>query len=76
MILQSINDFIKNAGRVEETKVLHHFHLSREGLAPMMAVLLKRGKIQKTVNQRGDKLSPVIYYSWSAHPQIPTLTVI
>lgn len=76
MILQSINDFIKEAGRVDETKLLNHFHLSGEGLAPMMAVLLKRGKIQKTVNQRGDKLPPVIYYSWSSTPQIPTLTVI
>jgi len=76
MILQSISDFIKNGGRVEETKLLNHFHLSSEGLAPMMAVLLKRGKIQKTVNRRGDKLPPVIYYSWALSVQIPTLTVI
>ena len=76
MILQSISDFIKKAGRVEETQLLNHFHLTNEGLAPMMAVLLKRGKIQKTVNRRGNKLAPVIYYSWAVNAQIPTLTVI
>ncbi len=76
MILQSITDYVKQAGRIEEKKLLKHFHLSCEGLAPMMAVLLKRGKIQKTVNQRGDKLPPEIFYSWSEIAQIPTLTVV
>lgn len=76
MILQSICDFIKKSGEVEETKLLNHFHLSDEGLAPMMAVLLKRGKIQKTENRRGDKLPPVIYYSWALNRQIPILIII
>ena len=76
MILQSISDYIKNAGRIEETQLLTHFHLRQEGLAPMMAVLLKRGKIQKTINSRGSKLPPEIYYSWSEKQQIPMLTVV
>lgn len=76
MILQAIADYVKQAGRIEEKKLLNHFHLSSEGLAPMMAVLLKRGRIQKTINQRGAKLPPDIYYSWSETAQIPTLTVI
>ncbi|MCW8995442.1 MAG: FeoC-like transcriptional regulator [Psychromonas sp.] len=76
MILQSINNYIKNAGRISEDKLLENFRLSREGLAPMMAVLLKRGKIRKTINQRGAKLPPEIYYSWTEIAQIPTLTVI
>jgi len=76
MILQKISDYVKQAGRIEEKKLLSHFNLSREGLAPMMAVLLKRGKIQKTVNQRGEKLPPEIFYSWCAIAQIPTVTVV
>lgn len=76
MILSAISDYIKNAGRVEETQLLKHFHLRKEGLSPMMAVLLKRGRIQKTINKRGEKLKPEIYYSWSEKQQIPMLTVV
>ncbi|HEY5716060.1 MAG TPA: FeoC-like transcriptional regulator [Psychromonas sp.] len=76
MILYSIIDYIKNAGRVEEGKLLKHFHISQQGLEPMMAVLLKRGKIKKTINNRGEKLPPEIYYSWSEKQQIPILTVV
>ena len=76
MILQAISEYIKNAQRVEEGKLLKHFHLRQEGLAPMMAVLLKRGKIRKTINSRGDKLPPEIYYSWSENQQIPMMTVV
>ncbi|MFT6926323.1 MAG: hypothetical protein ACJAZP_001933 [Psychromonas sp.] len=76
MILSTIAEYVKNAGRVEEKQLLKHFHLRVEGLSPMMAVLLKRGKIQKTINQRGEKLPPEIYYSWSEKQQIPMLTVV
>lgn len=76
MILQSLNDYIKEAKRVEESRLLSHFHLSQEGIAPMMAVLLKRGYIQKTIIQRGSKLPPEIFYSYVQVAQIPTLTVI
>lgn len=76
MILQSIMEYVQGGGRIEEKQLLKHFHLSQEGLAPMMAVLLKRGKIQKTINQRGKMLPPEIYYSWTKIEQIPTLTVI
>ena len=76
MILQAIADYVKQAGRIEEKKLLKHFHLSSEGLEPMMAVLLKRGRIQKTIHQRGAKLAAEIYYSWAETAQIPTLTVV
>ncbi|MCG6200909.1 FeoC-like transcriptional regulator [Psychromonas antarctica] len=76
MILQAISDYVKQAGRIEEKKLLKHFHLSSEGLMPMMAVLLKRGKIHKTINQRGDKLPPEIYYSWTETVQIPAVSVV
>lgn len=76
MILHSLNEYIKKAKRVEQSCLLKHFHLSEEGLAPMIAVLLKRGYIQKTINQRGSKLPPEIYYSYVQIAQIPTLTVI
>lgn len=76
MILQSLSDYVKQQGRVEEKMLLKHFHLSHDAIEPMMAVLLKRGKIQKTINQRGPKLAVEIYYSWHESAQIPTLTVI
>ena len=76
MILQSINDYIKNAGRVEEEKLLKHFHLRREGLSPMMAVLLKRGKISKVIVQRGPGLPEQIFYSWSDTSLIPSISIV
>lgn len=76
MILQDITNYIKEQGRTSEIKLLKHFHLTSEGLEPMMSVLLKRGKIHKTINQRGSQLPPEIYYSWTDTAQIPTLTVI
>lgn len=76
MILSAISEYVKNTGRVEEKQLLKQFHLRKEGLSPMIAVLLKRGKIQKTINTRGKKLDPEIYYSWSEKPQIPTVTVV
>lgn len=76
MILQSILDYVLQAGRVEESTLLTYFHLRREGLAPMMAVLVKSGKIQKTVHQRGEHLSALIYYSCPAKIQIPTITIV
>ena len=76
MILHALSDYIKNAQRVEEGKLLKHFHLRQEGLAPIMMILLKRGKIQKTINTRGKKCAPEIYYSWSKNQQIPVMTVV
>jgi len=76
MILSAISEYVENAGRIEEQQLLKHFHLSREGLSPMMAVLLKRAKIQKTLNKRGETLPAKIYYSWSEKQQIPMMTVV
>lgn len=76
MILLAMSEYVQNAGRVEEKQLLKHFHLRAEGLAPMMAVLLQRGKIHKTINQRGEKLDPEIYYTCSKKQQIPILTVV
>ncbi|MFT4835411.1 MAG: hypothetical protein ACJAYB_001787 [Psychromonas sp.] len=76
MILSAILDYVKKTGRVEEKQLLKHFHLRVEALSPMMAVLLKRGKIQKTINNRGEKLNPEIYYSCLKKQQISILTVI
>ena len=76
MILQSINDYIKNVERVGEDKLLAHFHLTREGLDPMISVLLKRGNIHKSVVQRGKNLPAQIFYSWSDTLLIPTVSVV
>ena len=76
MILQSIYEYVSEAGRVEESTLLTHFHLQQEGLNALMAPLLKRGKIQKTLHQRGEKLSPAIYYSCPSATQIPSMTII
>lgn len=76
MILQSIFDYVSQEKRVEESVLLSHFHLREEGLNALMAPLLKRGKIQKTLHQRGEKLVPVIYYSCPAITQIPSITIV
>ena len=76
MILQDIAHFIKISKRIEESVLLKHFHLSESSLAPMIAVLLKRGKIHKTVNQRGKNLSPVVYYSYHETASIPVMSLL
>ncbi|MCP4320675.1 MAG: hypothetical protein GY951_11690 [Psychromonas sp.] len=76
MILKSITDYVLQAGRVEEPTLLTHFHLRKEGLDALMAPLLKRGKIQKTLHQRGEQLPPIVYYSCPAKTQIPSITIV
>jgi hypothetical protein len=76
MILQSIFDYISDAGRVEESILLRHFHLRQEGLDALMAPLLKRGRIQKTLHQRGLKLTPIIYYNCPSKTQIPLISIV
>ncbi len=76
MILQSLNDYIKAQQRVEESVLLKHFRLTESALQPMIALLIKRGKIHKTINERGDALPPEIFYSYSDSVQIPALSVV
>ncbi len=76
MILKSITDYVLQAGRVEESTLLTHFHLRKEGLDALLAPLLKRGKIQKTVHQRGEQLPALIYYSCPSDTQIPSITIV
>jgi len=76
MILKSINDYVLQAGRVEESTLLTHFHLRKEGLDTLLVPLLKRGRIQKTLHQRGEQLSAVIYYSCPEKAQIPSITIV
>lgn len=76
MILQSIYEYVKQSERVEESALLIHFHLRKEGLDTLLAPLLKRSKIQKTVHQRGENLAPIIYYSCPARQQIASITIV
>ncbi|WP_157822322.1 FeoC-like transcriptional regulator [Psychromonas sp. Urea-02u-13] len=76
MILKSICDYVLQAGRVEESLLLKHFHLRQEGLNALMSPLLKRGKIQKTLHQRGEKLTPLVYYSYPSDTQIPSISIV
>jgi len=76
MILQRITAYIKFHQRVEETLLLKEFHLHKSGLAPMMDVLIKTGKIQKTINTRGAKLSAQIFYTWQTRQVIPMTTLL
>jgi len=76
MIIQEIQQYIIYAKRVEETVLLKHFHISQTGIMPMLSILLKRGKIHKTVSQRGKQLDPVIYYSYHPIASIPMMSVL
>lgn len=76
MILKLITEYVLQARRVKEATLLTHFHLRKEGLDALMDPLLKRGKIQKTVHRRGERLKPVIYYSCPTKLQIPSITIV
>ena len=76
MILQDISDFIKMKQCVDESALLKHFHLTESSLAPMIAILLKRGKIQKTINNRGKNLPAITRYSYHDTASIPVMTML
>ena len=76
MILQSIYEYVKKSERIEESALLTHFHLRKEGLDTLIEPLLKRSKVHKTVHQRGENLTPIIYYSCPAKQQIPSITIV
>jgi hypothetical protein len=76
MILQLIFDYILQIGRIEESVLLRHFHLRQTGLNALISPLLRRGKIQKTVHQRGGALMPIIYYTCSSRDQIPSISIV
>lgn len=76
MILQSIYEYVKKSGRTEESDLLAHFHLRKEGLDTLIAPLLKCSKLHKTVHQRGESLTPIVYYSCSIKQQIPSITIV
>lgn len=76
MILQSIYEYVNKTDRVEEATLLTHFHLRKEGLDTLIAPLLKRSKIKKTVHQRGENIEPIIYYSCPVREQIASITIV
>lgn len=76
MILKRLSDYIETQQRVEEGTLLKHFRLQRNGLAPMIEILIRAGHIQKTINQRGDKLPPQVFYSWHKQQVIPITTLL
>ena len=68
--------YIKTHQYVAENALLSAFHISREGIAPMLAVLIRHGHVQKIVNGRGDKLSAQVFYTWQENKVIPILTIL
>ncbi|AGH80659.1 hypothetical protein PCNPT3_03585 [Psychromonas sp. CNPT3] len=76
MILESIKQYVQQRERVSEACLLTHFHLSAQGLAPMMQVLLQRGKLYKTIHLQGDAGIQTIFYDYSPKKQIPIITTL
>ena len=76
MILKRLSEYIQIQQRVEEGVLLKKFRLSSNGLTPFIEVLIRSGHVQKTINNRGDKLAAQVFYSWSHLKVIPTITVI
>jgi len=76
MILEALSHYIQTQQRVEESALLKKFRLSQHGLAPMIEVLIRTGHVQKTVNRRGDRLIPKVFYSWHNVAVIPTTTIL
>ncbi|KPU82055.1 hypothetical protein JI57_04965 [Psychromonas sp. PRT-SC03] len=75
MILDEIRVYVEVQGRVSERRLLTHFHLSEQGLAPMMEILLRRGKIHKTIDLRGGVCVKDVFYCYSDKKQIPIITL-
>ena len=76
MILKQLSNYIETHQYVAESCLLTSFHISREGIAPMLAVLMKRGHIQKIVNSRGGKLKAQVFYTWHKDKVIPMVTFV
>ena len=76
MILKKISDYIQTQQRVEESVLLKHFRLQKNGLAPMMELLFTYGHVQRTINKRGNTLPPQVFYSWQESEVIPMTTVL
>jgi len=76
MILKRLSSYIEMHQYVEESRLLTAFHISREGIAPMLAILMKQGHVQKIVNSRGNKLKAQVFYSWQKNKVIPLVTFL
>ncbi|TEW54902.1 hypothetical protein E2R68_06965 [Psychromonas sp. RZ22] len=76
MILKRLSTYIETHQRVEESILLKTFRLQKSGLAPMVEILIRSGHVQKTVNGRGERLAPQVFYSWQKTQVIPMTTVI
>ena len=76
MILKRLSNFIETRHRVDERALLKEFKLHKNGLAPMIEILIRSGHVQKTVNKRGENLPAQIFYSWYKTKVIPMTTVL
>jgi hypothetical protein len=76
MVLQRLSTYIKTQQRVEETTLLKAFHLKANGLAPMIEILIRNGHVQKTINNRGNKLPAQVFYTWQERKVIPMTTML
>ena len=76
MVLQRLSTYIKSQQRVEESALLKAFHLKANGLAPMIEILIRNGHVQKTINNRGDKLPAQVFYTWQERKVIPMTTML
>jgi len=76
MVLQRLSTYIKTQQRVEESALLKAFHLKANGLAPMIEILIRNGHVQKTINNRGDKLPVQVFYTWQERKVIPMTTML
>jgi len=76
MILKRLSSYIQTEERVEESKLLKKFRLTKNGLAPFIEVLIRNGHIQKTINKRGETLTAQVFYSWKVEKVIPMTTLL
>ncbi|MDA7747061.1 FeoC-like transcriptional regulator [Psychromonas sp.] len=76
MILKRLSAYIELHQRVEESALLKEFRLHKNGLAPMIEILIASGHIQKTVNNRGERLPAQVFYSWHEKQLIPMTTLL
>ncbi|RJG47727.1 FeoC-like transcriptional regulator [Motilimonas pumila] len=80
MILQKLQAELKRKGRLSQQQLCRTFRVSPTGLDAMLAILIKRGHVHKSMASEADtgcQCQPQrqVWYSWHDAAQIATLEI-
>lgn len=80
MILQKLQAELQDKGRLSQQQLCRSFRISPAGLDAMLAILIKRGHVHKSMAIEADHAchcqpQQKIWYSWHDTAQIATLEI-